>query len=72
MLVRDEYAPSGMTAFASRLNTADQVTAYHYMLRQDGRLPVRFAYSFDLARQAIPTAASAGFYENRGAMSTSR
>ena len=68
MLVREEYAPRGRTAFGSRLNTNTQITAYHYLLREDGRLPIRFAYSLDLARQAIPSAAAAGFYEHRGAM----
>jgi hypothetical protein len=68
MLVEEEYHPKGMTTFGSRLNTNEQVTAYHYMLREDGRLPLRFAYSLDLARQAIPTSAAAGFYEHRGAM----
>jgi predicted amidohydrolase YtcJ len=67
-LVSDHYITAGMTAFASRLNTADQVTAYHYLLRKDGQLPVRFAYAYDLARQAIPTAASAGLNEYTGAM----
>ena len=68
MLVEEEYHPKGMTTFGSRLNTNDQVTAYHYLLREDGRLPIRFAYSLDLARQAIPSSAAAGFYEHRGAM----
>jgi predicted amidohydrolase YtcJ len=67
-LVREYYAPSGISTFASKLNTGAQVSAYHYMLRKDGRLPVRFAYSYDLARQSIPTAAAAGLYEYSGAM----
>jgi len=68
MLVKDHFLPAGRTTFGSRLNTNAQISAYHYMLREEGRLPIRFAYSMDLARQAIPTAAAAGFYENRGAM----
>ncbi len=68
MLVRERYHPRGLTSFGSRLNTSEQVTAYHYLLREDGRLPIRFAYSLDLARQAIPSSAAAGFYEHRGAM----
>jgi hypothetical protein len=67
-LVNEEYLTGGMTAFASRLNTNDQISAYHYMLREDGRLPIRFAIAYDLARQAIPTAAAAGLYEYSGAM----
>jgi hypothetical protein len=68
ILVSEYYLPSGMTTFGSRLNTNQQVTAYNYLLRKDGRLPIRFAYSFDLARQAIPRQASLGMYENIGAM----
>jgi hypothetical protein len=67
-LVKEHYAPSGISTFATRLNTADQITAYHYLLRQDGRLPVRLAYSNDLARQAITSVASAGLYEYTGAI----
>jgi predicted amidohydrolase YtcJ len=67
-LVKDYYSKGGMTAFGSRLNTNQQVTAYHYMLRKDGRLPIRFAYAYDLARQPIPEAAAAGLYETAGAM----
>ena len=51
ILARDYYLPSGRTTFGSRLNTHEQVTAFNYLVRTDGRLPVRFAYSFDLARQ---------------------
>jgi hypothetical protein len=68
VLARDYYLTSGMTTFGSRLNTNQQVTAYNLLLRNEGRLPVRFAYSFDLARQAIPRQASLGMYENIGAM----
>jgi len=68
VLARDYYLTSGMTTFGSRLNTNQQVTAYNLLLRNEGKLPVRFAYSFDLARQAIPREASLGMYENIGAM----
>ncbi len=67
-LVEDYYSKGGMTTFGSRLNTNAQVSAYHYMLRKEGRLPIRFAYAYDLARQAIPEAAAMGLYENAGAM----
>jgi hypothetical protein len=67
-LVREHYAPSGISTFGSKLNTGAQVSAYHYILRKDGRLPVRYAYSYDLARQSIPTAAAAGMYDYSGAM----
>lgn len=68
VLVRDYYAPAGMTTFGSRLNTPEQVTSYHYLLRSEGKLPVRFAYSFDLARQPMTAAAAAGLYESIGVM----
>ena len=67
-LVKEHYAPAGISTFGSKLNTGKQISAYHYMLRKEGRLPVRFAYSYDLARQSIPTAAAAGLYEYSGAM----
>jgi hypothetical protein len=68
VLARDYYLTSGMTTFGSRLNTNQQVTAYNLLLRTDGRLPIRFAYSFDLARQAIPRQAALGMYQNIGVM----
>lgn len=67
-LVREHYHPAGIVAFGSKVDTNQQITAYHYMLRRDGRLPVRYAYSYDLARQPIPAAAAAGLYETIGAM----
>ncbi|MDX1500571.1 MAG: amidohydrolase family protein [Woeseiaceae bacterium] len=67
-LVREYYHKAGMTTFGSRLNTNDQVTAYNYLLRRDGKLPIRFAYSFDLARQPMPEAAAAGLYQSVGAL----
>jgi hypothetical protein len=68
ILAKNFYLPGGMTTFGSRLNTNQQVTAYNYLLRTEGRLPIRFAYSFDLARQAIPRQAALGMYENIGVM----
>jgi predicted amidohydrolase YtcJ len=68
MLVKDYYHPAGITTFGSRLNTNAQVSAYHYMLRKEGRLPIRFAYSYDLARQPIAAVSSAGLYETIGVM----
>jgi len=67
-LVRDYYHRAGMTTFGSRLNTNEQVTAYNYMLRRDGRLPIRFAYSFDLARQPMATVSAAALYESIGSL----
>lgn len=68
MLISENFHPAGRTTFGSRVNTNEQISAYHYILREEGRLPIRHAYSLDLARQAIPEAAAAGFYEHRGAM----
>jgi len=68
MLVENYYLPAGMTTFGSRLNTAEQVTAYQYLLRKEGRLPIRFAYSFDLARQPMAAVAAAALYQNIGAL----
>jgi hypothetical protein len=67
-LINEVYLTGGMTTFGSRVNTNSQISAYHYMLRKDGRLPIRHAYAYDLARQAIPTAAAAGMNEYSGAM----
>ena len=67
-LANEYYLPAGMTTFGSRLNTSEQVTAYQYMLRRDGRLPIRFAYSFDLARQPIATVSAAALYETIGTL----
>ncbi len=67
-LVDEFYSKAGMTAFASRVNTNEQITAYHYLYRRDRKLPVRHAYAYDLARQAIPSAAAAGLNEYSGAM----
>lgn len=67
-LVGDYYHRAGMTTFGSRLNTNDQVTAYNYLLRKDGKLPIRFAYSFDLARQPMATVSAAAFYESMGSL----
>jgi len=68
MLVENYYLPAGMTTFGSRLNTAEQVTAHQYLLRKNGRLPIRFAYSFDLARQPMAGVAAAALYQNIGAL----
>lgn len=67
-LVNEYYHRSGMTTFGSRLNTNEQVTAYNYLLRKDGRLPIRFAYSYDLARQPMAEVSAAALYESIGAL----
>jgi hypothetical protein len=60
-LIADNFHPAGRTTFGSRVNTNAQVSAYHYLLRKDNKLPIRHAMALDLARQAIPSAAAAGF-----------
>lgn len=67
-LVDDYYHRAGMTTFGSRLNTNEQVTAFNYLLRNEGKLPIRFAYSFDLARQPMATVSAAAFYESMGVL----
>jgi hypothetical protein len=60
------YITSGMTTFGSRLDNADQITAFQYLLREDNRLPLRFAWSGESATQPIPAVAAAGLYETIG------
>lgn len=67
-LVSDYYHRAGMTTFGSRVNTNEQVTAFNYLLRHDGKLPIRFAYSYDLARQPIARVSSAALYETIGSL----
>lgn len=67
-LVREYYHPAGMTAFGSRLNTNEQVSAYNYLLRNDGKLPIRFAYGYDLARQPMAEVSAAALYETIGVL----
>ena len=49
-----EYmARSGITAFGSRVDFPHQLSAYHYLLRRDGRLPIRHAYSYEMHRNEL-------------------
>ncbi len=66
ILADEYYSKSGMTTFGSRLDTADQVTGFQHLLREDGRLPVRFAWSAETATQPIPAAAASGLYATIG------
>lgn len=68
VLVKDYYLPGGITTFGSRLDSADQVTGFNYLLREEGRLPVRFAWSTEIATQPLPAVATAGIYETMGVM----
>ena len=66
VLADEYYSPSGMTAFGSRLDTAGQITAFQHLLREEGRLPVRFAWSGETATEPIPAVAAAGLYATIG------
>ncbi len=44
---------SGITAFGSRVDFPHQLSAYHYLLRRDGRLPIRHAYTYEMHRNEL-------------------
>ena len=48
-------ARSGITAFGSRVDFPHQLSAYHYLLRRDGRLPIRHAYTYEMHRNELHT-----------------
>ncbi|MDX1500000.1 MAG: amidohydrolase family protein [Woeseiaceae bacterium] len=48
-------ARSGITAFGSRVDFPHQLSAYHYLLRKDGRLPIRHAYTYEMHRNQLHT-----------------
>jgi len=49
-----EYmAQSGIAAFGSRVDFPYQLSAYHYLLRRDGRLPIRHAYTYEFHRNEL-------------------
>lgn len=48
-------ARSGITAFGSRVDFPHQLSAYHYLLRRDGRLPIRHAYTYEMHRNQLHT-----------------
>jgi len=57
-----EYmARSGITAFGSRVDFPYQLSAYHYLLRKEGRLPIRHAYTYEFHRNELH---SPDFVEN--------
>jgi hypothetical protein len=66
ILADEFYSKSGMTTFGSRLETADQVTGFQHILRENNRLPVRFAWSAETATQPLSPAAAAGLYSTIG------
>jgi imidazolonepropionase-like amidohydrolase len=49
-----EYmARSGISAFGSRVDFPHQLSAYHYLLRKEGRLPIRHAYTYEHHRNEL-------------------
>lgn len=51
--VKTALWPQGITQFESRLDKATEVSAMYLLLREDGKLPVRFGWHFEQARQPI-------------------
>ncbi|MGK0299007.1 MAG: hypothetical protein ACI9XC_002633 [Gammaproteobacteria bacterium] len=66
MLADEYYSTGGMTTFGSRLETSEQVTGFQHILREQKRLPVRFAWSAETATQPLGAAAAAGLYATIG------
>ena len=59
--------PQGVTQFESRLDKATEVSAMYLLLREDGKLPVRFGWHYEQHRQPIFTDAHVrAFYRDRG------
>jgi predicted amidohydrolase YtcJ len=46
-------ARSGIVAFGSRVDLPHQLSAYHYLLRKEGRLPIRHAYTYEFHRNEL-------------------
>jgi hypothetical protein len=66
ILADNYYSTSGMTTFGSRLDTADQITGFQHLLREENRMPVRFAWSGEISTQPMTAAAAAGIYATIG------
>jgi predicted amidohydrolase YtcJ len=59
--------PAGVTQFESRLDKATEVSAMYLLLREEGKLPVRFGWHYEQHRQPILTDAHVrAFYTDRG------
>lgn len=61
------YQQSGATSFASRLGHPLWVTAFYYLLRRDGQLPSRFAYSLEVHEQLLQPETALRMYGLMGA-----
>ncbi|MGK0298600.1 MAG: hypothetical protein ACI9XC_002222 [Gammaproteobacteria bacterium] len=66
ILVDTYYSPSGMTTFGSRLDNANQITGFSHLMREENRLPIRFAWSGETSKQPMTAAAAAGLYATIG------
>ena len=59
--------PAGVTQFESRLDKSNEVSAFHLLLREDGKLPVRFGWHYEQHRQPLYTDEHIrAFYRDRG------
>ena len=65
--VLHRFSSAGITAFGSRIDTGAQISAYYYLLREEGRLPVRYAYSMEMHRGLIPADFTISLYPLIGA-----
>lgn len=63
----EEYPKAGITTFGSRLRHPVYVSGFHQLLRREGKLPARYAYSVELHRGIIPSEARLQFYPRIGA-----
>jgi len=65
--VKRRLWPEGITQFESRLDKATEVSAMYLLLREDGKLPVRFGWHYEQHRQPIfGDGHVRAFYTDRG------
>lgn len=65
--VRRNLWPQGVTQFESRLDKASEVSAMYLLLREEGKLPVRFGWHYEQHRQPIfGDEHVRAFYKDRG------
>lgn len=65
--VLESWQAAGITSFGSRLGTSTWVSVFHYLLRQEEKLPIRFAYSLEIHRGFIPRDIAVRLYDLFGA-----
>lgn len=65
--VKRNLWPEGVTQFESRLDKSAEVSAMYLLLREEGKLPVRFGWHYEQHRQPIFTDPHVrAFYTDRG------